>query len=305
MTLKRKGTILDDIVGKTARDEITKSARSYLTAKVTLPLGNPILKKVHTNQFLWLELNEDFSLENWKYIAQAFNSSFTRYSGYEPNRWYIEGSTIDVDASSGRAEMSLDLNAFASSMSTYSNDLKSFGKAYTDAYNNNSNSTKSNKTSTDKTTSNATNKNNTALFPTKAGKNVGGNLKNAVKLITKDCNTEEQKAYCIYDWVDKYVSYEKYYDSRYSSEHVLTHYHANCWDTAHLIYKLCTLAKVRCKIMNGYYHFYYSGSIGHTWNEIPYKGKMTFADTGRTNRNPIGSHNGGYIQSASVLEKNY
>ena len=298
---KTKQSSKKELEKRKAIEAIQDSARNFLTAKVTLPLGNPLLKKVHTNQFIWMELNEDFTLENWDTIAKAFNSSFTRYSGYEENRWYIDGVTIDVDAS-GKADMQLDLNAFASPTSSYTSDYRSFEKAYTDTFNK-----KNNQTSTNKTTSNATNKNNKKLFPTKAGKNVGGDLKKALDLIIQDCNTEEQKAYCIYDWVDKYVNYEFFYtnDRGYSCSYVLTHHGANCWCTAHLIYKLCTMAKVRCKIMNGYYHFAVSGSYGHTWNELPYKGKMTFADTGRTGRNPIGSHNGGYIESASVLKKNY
>lgn len=283
-----------------ARDIIQESARDYLTAKITLPLGNPALKKVHTNQFLFTELPEEFVLKNWGTIAEALNSLYTRNAGYVANRWYIEGTNISVEVG-GKAEMTLDLNAFASSTSEYSEDLKSVQKAYTDATQKTSNTTNKNK-------SNATTKNNTKLFSSKAGKNVGSNLADAVKKITKDCNTEEQKAYCIYDWVDRYVSYKFYSGYRYSSSQVLTGHIANCYDTAFLIYNLCTKAKVRCEIYNGYYHFL-RGTYGHLWNKLPYKGKMTFADTGRDNRNPIGSHGGSgrYIVSGgkTPYRKNY
>ncbi len=280
-----------------ARDIIQESARDYLTAKITLPLGNPALKKVHTNQFLFTELPEEFVLKNWGTIAEALNSSYTRNAGYVANRWYIEGVNISVEVG-GKAEMTLDLNAFASSTSEYSEDLKSVQKAYTDATKKTSNTTNKNK-------SNATTKNNTKLFSSKAGKNVGSNLSDAVKKITKDCNTEEQKAYCIYDWVDRYVNYKLYYDSRYTSSQVLTGHIANCYDTAFLIYNLCTKAKVRCEIYRGTYHFL-DGNWAHLWNKIPYKNKMTFADTGRKSRNKIGQHGSGrYIVSGSLYKKNY
>jgi len=290
----------------TAKKLITDAARDYLTAKITLPLGNPALKHVHTNQFLFTALPKDFPLKHWETIANSLNSGDTRFANYQVNRWYVEGTQIDVDVS-GKAEMQIDLNAFASSTSKYSESRRSYEKAYTDAFNKNANNNTTNKNSSNKKTSNATKKNNTALFSSKAGRNVGGDLTTALKKIIKDCNTEEQKAYCIYDWVDRYVTYKFYWDSRYSSSQVLTGHIANCWDTAFLIYNLCTKAKVRCEVYNGYYHFL-DGTYGHLWNKIPYKGKMTFADTGRSGRNPIGNHGSGrYIVSGggSPYRKNY
>ena len=107
--------------------------------------------------------------------------------------------------------------------------------------------------------------------------------------------------------MDKYVTYQLYYNSRYSSSSVLTGHRANCYDTAFLIYNLCTKAKVRCEIYNGTYHFL-DGNWPHLWNKLPYKGKMTFADTGRSGRNPIGNHGSGrYIVSGGSrpYRKNY
>ena len=290
-----------------AKKLITDSARDYLTAKITLPLGNPNLKLVHTNQFCFTALPKEFVLTNWESIGNALNSADTRFADYQVNRWYIEGVNIDVDAK-GKAEMQLSLNAFASSTDTYSEGRKSYSKSYTDAISQNSTSS-STASSSSKSKSNATTMNNTKLFSSKAGRNVSSNIATAAKQITKDCNTEEQRAYCIYDWVDRYVSFEMYYNSKYSSSQVLSGKRANCWDTSHLIYNLCSACKpkVRCEIYNGYYHFL-DGTYGHLWNKIPYKGKMTFADTGREGRNPIGNHgNGRYIVSGgnSPYKKNY
>ena len=288
-----------------ASDKIYEHARDYFSCKLTLPLGNPALNEVHTNQFLFTKLPVEFDLANWTILAKKLSSSYNRFTGadYVSNRWYIEGITIDVDVK-GTAKMEFDLNAFASSTSKFSDDYRSFTKAYSDA----SKSDKSTKnTSSTKSTSNSTSSNNTSLFSSKAGRDVGGNLDTALKKIIEGCNTEEQKAYCIYDWVDRYVSYEFYYNSKYSSSSVLTGHRANCWDTAFLIYDLCTKAKVRCEVYNGYYHFL-DGTYGHLWNKLPYKGKMTFADTGRSSRNPIGNHGDGrYIVSggSTPYKKNY
>lgn len=138
-----------------------------------------------------------------------------------------------------------------------------------------------------------------------ASGNVSANIKKAAQEITAGLTDNDEKALAIYNWVDKYVKYEFYYNSKYSSEEVLQKKRANCWDTAHLIYKLCSAVDVKCEIWNGTYHFLDS-TYGHLWNRIYYKGKMTFADTGRSSRNPIGQHGQGrYIISGSCIAKNY
>ena len=116
-----------------ATEEIIDSIRDLYSLKLKLPLGNPNLKLIHTNQFLFTELQTDvFELINMEPISNALNSTYSRYSGYELNRWYIEGVTITNDKSN--FDMELDLNPFASSFTKYSSDLRSIQKAYTDAF---------------------------------------------------------------------------------------------------------------------------------------------------------------------------
>lgn len=292
-----------------ASEIIQDSARDLLKMKITLPLGNKALKKVHTNQFCFYdwEAASTMHLKNWEKLAEVYSSIYTRFGGYKFGRWYIETNTIDVDVPNRKAQMTLELNAFPSSLSDFTSDARKFQDAYDKAVNGNNNS---NSTSSGKKTTNSTSKNNTKLFASKAGKNVSSDLTKAAKQITEGCNTEEQRAYCIYDWVDRYVKYKLYTGYGHSSSWVLKNKLANCWDTAFLIYNLCNHCKpkVRCEIYNGYYHFL-DGTWGHLWNKLPYKGKMTFADTGRSNRNPIGSHGGSgrYIVSggSSPYKKNY
>lgn len=134
---------------------------------------------------------------------------------------------------------------------------------------------------------------------------VSPDINKAAKEIIGNLTDNDSKALAIYNWVDQHVVYELYSESRYSSEEVLRNKRANCWDTAYLIYKLCTAVGVKCEVHNGMYHFL-DQDWGHLWNMIYYKGKMTFADTGRNDRNPIGEHGAGrYIISDSLMEKNY
>ena len=142
-----------------------------------------------------------------------------------------------------------------------------------------------------------------------ASENVSANIAKAAQEITAGAMTEDDKAYAIYDWVDKYVKYDYYSGSRYSPTTMLTRKMGNCWDTAYLIYELCSAVGVRCEVWNGYYQFL-DGTYGHLWNRIYYQGEMKFADTGyggtgNIKRNPIGSYHGGKILSGSCVAKNY
>lgn len=113
------------------------------------------------------------------------------------------------------------------------------------------------------------------------------------------------KGAAIYNWVDQNVKYECYPGYRYSSSQILTGKRANCYDTAHLIYNLCTAVGVKCEIHNGTYHFL-DGNWAHLWNKIEQNGQMVFADTGRDSQNPLGQHGAGrYIVSDSCTAKNY
>ena len=142
-----------------------------------------------------------------------------------------------------------------------------------------------------------------------ASANVSVNIAQAAREITAGCTTEDDKAFAIYDWVDKYVKYDYYSGTRYSPTTMLSRKMGNCWDTAYLIYELCSAVGVRCEVWNGYYQFL-DGTYGHLWNRIHYQGKMVFADTGygstgEIKRNPIGSYHGGHILSQTLQEKNY
>ena len=135
--------------------------------------------------------------------------------------------------------------------------------------------------------------------------NVSANITQAAREMVKNYTANDDKVLAIYNWVDQYVKYQFYYGSKYSSEEVLQKKRANCYDTAYLVYKLCSAVDVKCEVWNGTYHFL-NGNYGHLWNKIYYKGKMVFADTGRSSKNPIGQHGAGrHIISGRCVAKNY
>ena len=114
-----------------ALKKIVEHNRDYLKLDLTIPLGDRCLKQVHTNQWLFTDLPEEFDLVNWTVIAQALNANTNRHEGYVKNRWYIDSVDINVDGN--KAEMKLGVNAFASTYNSYSDAFKSFEKAYNDA----------------------------------------------------------------------------------------------------------------------------------------------------------------------------
>ena len=134
---------------------------------------------------------------------------------------------------------------------------------------------------------------------------VPANIQEAAKMMIGNLTDPTAKGAAIYNWVDQNITYELYTESRRSSEQVLRDKKANCWDTAYLIYNLCTAVGVKCEVYNGTYHFL-DGDWGHLWNRIEQNGQMVFADTGRSSQNPIGTHGEGRgIVSETCVAKNY
>ena len=134
---------------------------------------------------------------------------------------------------------------------------------------------------------------------------VPADVAQAAQMMIGNLTNPTAKGAAIYNWVDQNVRYELYTNSKYSSSQVLQYKRANCYDTAYLIYNLCTAVGVKCEVHNGTYHFL-DANWGHLWNKIEQNGQMVFADTGRESQNPIGHHGQGrYIISDTCVAKNY
>lgn len=178
-----------------AKKEITKSIRDLLTFNITLPLGNPNYKLIHTNKFITTKLPEDFVVENFAIIGKKLNSADTRYSGYTLNNWYVETQTITNDGENAKIE--LGLNPFASSITSYQTAYEDFVKAYSDAIskNNSSNTTTSGKS---KSKSKST-----------GSKTIDGVVDKAIKGKSKDLD----KAKAIDKSFKNHVIYSFYHDA--------------------------------------------------------------------------------------------
>ena len=254
-----------------AMKKIYEHNRDYLSLTLTLPLGNPALKKVHTNQWLFTDLPKRFDLANWTIIADALDdNTVNRHEEYVKNKWYIEAVDISVEAG-GKAEMKLTVNAFASSYSGYSDTAKSLSKAYTDAVKNVNSNTNNTTTSAAKTTTNAVQKNgkNTTL---RGGE--GKTIDNLVKKIVGNTTDQLQKAKKIHAWLKSNVRYGPYSCSRYSSAKACYEHrkHINCADTARLTRAMMSSAGLNAWVVHR------SHSNGHFWTLIKINGKIYASD---------------------------
>lgn len=251
-----------------ANEEMFKSIRDLLSVKVTLPLGNPNYKLIHTNMFIWLDLSGYVDMENFHIIAKAMQSTFSRNTSYEENRWYVEGVTINNDSSKGTME--LELNPFPSTLRGYNKELAGFKKAYQDAQNK-ENSTNTSTTSTGNST-------------LKGGQ--GEVIDNLVKNICGNITDELEKCKAIHNWLCGNVIYSSYECSKYHTPEACynNRTHINCADTAILTCSMMLSAGLNAYIV----HRPYNG--GHFWTIIEIGGKRYASDqTGRESAGMNGS----------------
>ena len=246
-----------------ARNRLTESIRDLLSFKLTLPLGNPLLKKLHTNMFVYTELPDEFVLENFPTLAEVLNSTYNRYVGYSLNRWYVEAVTITNDGSKFDAE--LELNPFPSSIKKYRESRMKLEDDYKSALQS-QNKTTSKKTTTKKTTKSSK---NTTL---KGGE--GKTIDNLVKKIIGKETNELKKAKLIHEWLRKNVRYASYECTRYNTAEKCykNRRHLNCADTARLTASMMRSAGLKCYVV----HRTYNG--GHFWTIIEINGKKYASD---------------------------
>ena len=269
-----------------ALKKIVEHNRDYLKVDLTLPLGDPVLKKVHTNQWLFTDLPKEFDLANWTILAEALNANTNRYEGYVENRWYIESVDISCDATSGKYEMKLGLNAFASSYSEYSDAYKSYEKAYTQAT---SSSTKT--TSASKNTSNAVTDKTSLINEEWVKKyDIPSIIVNKIKEVCELGNSDEDNVKAWHRWMDAHVDWQDYNDSQKSMESVINDGRGNCCDNSRVFRAGCLALGVKCTYMQGKSCCSSDGcASGHQWNKVYLGDKTVIVDNGRMDAS-WGSH---------------
>ena len=253
----------DYLLKKEALKKIVEHNRDYLKLDLTLPLGDPALKNVHTNQWLFTELPAEFDLANWTIIAEHLNANTNRYESYVKNRWYIESCDISVEAG-GKCTMKLGLNAFASTYNEFTDAFKKFQDDYKSAQ-----SSSGSSTSASKKTTNATAGSNSSL---KGGQ--GTVIDNLVKKICGSETNELKKAKLIHSWLQDNVRYKLYCCAKYrtAEECYNNRGSLNCADTATLTCRMMLSAGLNAYIV----HRTYNG--GHYWTVIEIGGQKYASD---------------------------
>ncbi|KZX14929.1 pseudomurein-binding repeat protein [Methanobrevibacter cuticularis] len=113
-------------------------------------------------------------------------------------------------------------------------------------------------------------------------------IKSLSATLTKNSQTELQKATAIYNWVQKNIKYSFYYNTRNGAAKTLSSKSGNCVDQSHLLIALFRASGLAARYVNGQATFTSSGTIGHTWAEVYVNGKWVIADT-TSSYNKLGS----------------
>ena len=246
---------------KEALEAMTDQIRDLLSVSIKFPVGNLAFKHLHTNMFLWTELPDNLlnkmKLSNFAKIGNAMRGSYTRYSGYSLDRWYVEEVTITNDSS--KFEFDVKVNPFPSSLSSYSKAVRDAINTYSQATNvNNSsnsalNSNSTNNVAVPKRTDGATDCStsmkiacNTSWAPIGEQVNKVESKRAMGKIGREGTNYEKfvrgltpKQAYKKLASRINYSNYEGYYDNRHNcaDETFLKRNH-NCGDAARLL-KAC------------------------------------------------------------------
>ena len=116
--------------------EIIMSEELRKTQTLTIRIPK-ILKGLHTNQFFFIELPDEFYEKNYPEIMEIIaNEKFGRYAGFQKGRFFIE-KTVEEGGIDGN-RMEITLNPIASSHAEYIKMQQEAEKALIDALNDNS-----------------------------------------------------------------------------------------------------------------------------------------------------------------------
>ena len=258
-----------------ARKKIIEGFRDMLTVKVTIPLGDPKLKEVHTNSFIWIPLLDYMDLANYedimRYVMKYLGESARENMTYIRDRWYVEAVNTTNDAS-GKFQMELTLNPIASSNDTYRKNRTDWQKAFSDNFIVDDKHKVdivgvTGTASTTTTTKVASTTTNTSL---KGGQ--GTTIDNLVKNIVGMETDPLKKAKLIDKWLNQNVSYLRYCCGKYGTNAEKAYNnrtHLNCGDTAMLTTAMMRSAGLTADVV---------WAPGHFWTRIKINGKEYFSD---------------------------
>lgn len=264
MATKTTEQILEE---SAAKQKITEKLRDMLTVKVTIPLGDPKLKEIHTNSFIWIPLLDYMDVANYEVILKyLFTGSAARNNmTYIRDRWYVESVNTTNDAS-GKFQMELTLNPIATLNSAvdgnkYAKNATDWEKAFTDALGSTANTASTSGNAVASTSGNST---------LKGGQ--GTTIDNKVKEICGSETDSLKKAKLIDRWLNKNVSYSRYCCGKYGKDATKAYNnrsHLNCGDTALLTTAMMRSAGLDADVV---------WAPGHFWTRIKIGGKSYYSD---------------------------
>lgn len=275
--------------------KMQESVRDLNKLTIKLPLGNPSLKYVHTNQWLFTDLPKEFYLTNLAPLMNALNGTYNRFSGFQENRWYIEGVTINNDGTSATIEM--NVNPMASSLSTYTEANNKSKEDYVSAVNSNNTNNVTTKEKTSKKSTTLNEKGLPKLYNVKGwSKSDQEYIKKVVSYALKQAGYPQdpvKQAYVLHEYYCKVHTYSLYscmdkYKKYKTFEKVwnIKHGH-NCGDGAITIQALLCCIGLNPVIYNGHNHF---------WIKVKINGTIYYCDqaanTGQHNWRRLGSNGG-------------
>ena len=281
----------NDAKSEPIMQKITEGIRRLCTVKATFPLGDPNLKLVHTNSFVFCPIvRDDATLKNFEAISTLLQHTYTRFTHYEKDKWYVEAVTITNNKN--KYEMELTLNPLASPLKSYQKDFNKFKQDYLKAKEQADKAAEKNNTNTTKT---ATVK---AVKKTTTKKKTTGStsMDKAVDKAIKGKTTALSKAKAIDKAFKNHVIYKLYSDAqktrtgKKSFESAWKKNHLNCADGANLLCAMFIYAGITATIL----HIPKGGAswAGHYIVRVKINGKYYYTDnsanTGHHTSKPFG-----------------
>ena len=259
-----------------ARKKIIEAFRDMLTVKVTIPLGDPKLKEVHTNSFIWLPLLDYMDLANYedimRYVMPYLGESSRENMNYIRDRWYVEAINTTND-SSGKFQMELTLNPIASSNDTYRKNRTDWQKAFSDNFIVDDKHKVDIVGVTGTTSTTTTTVKSTGTNPTLKG-GEGTFIDNLVKEIVGMETDQLKKAKLIHEHIRSKQHYSSYSCSKYTTAEAcyknITH--LNCADMSRLTRAMMASAGLTCYVVHN------NSGVGHFWVVIEIGGKKYASD---------------------------
>ena len=113
--------------------EITMMEELRKTFNLTLTIPR-ILKKLHTNQFFFIDVTDEFYEKNYPTIISAIaNTKFARFAGFQKGRFFVE--KVEEKGGMDGWETKITLNPIPPSYALYSQKQKAAQKALIQAIN--------------------------------------------------------------------------------------------------------------------------------------------------------------------------